>query len=77
MGVIVPLGQWALRQACREAMHWPSDVRVAVNVSPVQFNRHDLVRHVTEALNDSGLPVPLNGVRLHSSISEFSRSWTL
>jgi diguanylate cyclase (GGDEF)-like protein len=56
MGMIVPLGQWALRQACREAMNWPDDVRVAVNLSPVQFNRHDLVRYVTEALEDSGLP---------------------
>ncbi len=55
MGLIVPLGEWVLRQACREAMHWPYDVRVAVNLSPVQFNRHDLVRHVSEALAEAGL----------------------
>jgi diguanylate cyclase (GGDEF)-like protein len=56
MGLIVPLGRWALRRACREAMNWPFDVRVAVNLSPVQFNRNDLVRDVTEALVESGLP---------------------
>jgi diguanylate cyclase (GGDEF)-like protein len=56
MGLIVPLGQWALREACREAMNWPHDVKVAVNLSPAQFNSHNLVRHVTEALIESGLP---------------------
>lgn len=56
MGLIVPLGEWALRQACREAMNWPDDIRVAVNLSPVQFGGHDLVRSVTEALAASGLP---------------------
>lgn len=56
MGLIVPLGEWALRQPCREAMSWPNDVRVAVNLSPVQFNNHDLVRSVTEVLAGSGLP---------------------
>jgi EAL domain-containing protein (putative c-di-GMP-specific phosphodiesterase class I) len=56
MGLIVPLGRWALLEACREAMNWPDDVRVAVNLSPVQFNNHNLVRNVTEALETSGLP---------------------
>jgi diguanylate cyclase (GGDEF)-like protein len=54
-GLIVPLGAWALRQACHEAASWPGDVRLAVNLSPVQFRRHDLIRDVTEALRDSGL----------------------
>jgi len=56
MGLVVPLGRWALRQACREAMNWPDDVRVAVNLSPVQFNNHNLIRSVTEALEAAGLP---------------------
>ncbi len=55
-GLIVPLGEWALREACREATKWPDDIRVAVNLSPVQFNCHDLVRSVMQALADSGLP---------------------
>jgi diguanylate cyclase (GGDEF)-like protein len=55
-GLIGQIGQWALRHACREATGWPGDVRVAVNLSPAQFNHHDLVRDVTEALEASGLP---------------------
>jgi diguanylate cyclase (GGDEF)-like protein len=54
-GLIAPLGRWALLQACREAMTWPDDIRVAVNLSSVQFNKRDLVCSVTEALEDSGL----------------------
>jgi diguanylate cyclase (GGDEF)-like protein len=54
-GIIVPLGRWALREACREAARWPDDVRVAVNLSAAQFGSRDLVHAVTDALNESGL----------------------
>ncbi len=54
MGLIVPLGRWALRDACREAAGWPEDVKVAVNLSAVQFNG-ELVEAVTDALASSGL----------------------
>jgi EAL domain-containing protein (putative c-di-GMP-specific phosphodiesterase class I) len=37
IGLIVQLGEWVLREACTEAMNWPKDVKVAVNLSPVQF----------------------------------------
>ena len=37
-GLIVPLGEWVLRQACTEAARWPKQVTVAVNLSPAQFN---------------------------------------
>jgi diguanylate cyclase (GGDEF)-like protein len=56
MGLIVPLGEWALREACREANRWPDDVKVAVNLSPVQFRYRDLVATVADALAASGLP---------------------
>jgi EAL domain-containing protein (putative c-di-GMP-specific phosphodiesterase class I) len=56
MGLIVPLGEWALREACREAATWPDDVKVAVNLSPVQFRYRDLVHTVAAALEESGLP---------------------
>ena len=55
MGLIVPLGRWALLEACREAIGWPDDVSVAVNLSAVQFNS-DLVQAVADALTGSGLP---------------------
>jgi diguanylate cyclase (GGDEF)-like protein len=54
-GLIVTIGEWVLRQACTEAMTWPSDVRVAVNVSPLQFRNKGLVSAVMFALATSGL----------------------
>ncbi|HUB13992.1 MAG TPA: EAL domain-containing protein [Acetobacteraceae bacterium] len=55
MGLIVPLGGWALRQACREATTWPDNVAVAVNLSPVQFRHRELVPMVAAALEASKL----------------------
>ncbi|WP_279359721.1 putative bifunctional diguanylate cyclase/phosphodiesterase [Methylobacterium indicum] len=54
-GMIVPLGEWVLRQACREAARWPRSVRVSVNLSPVQFRGGDLDATVIAALRDTGL----------------------
>jgi EAL domain-containing protein (putative c-di-GMP-specific phosphodiesterase class I) len=55
-GVIMELGAIALRQACQDAMTWRSPVRVAVNLSPVQFRDPKLVALVAEILDQSGLP---------------------
>ncbi|MBT1515083.1 EAL domain-containing protein [Bradyrhizobium sp. SRL28] len=55
-GLIVPLGDWVLRQACVDAAGWSRDVGVAVNLSPVQFRNPSLVSTVKEALKASGLP---------------------
>lgn len=54
-GAIVALGEWVLRRACAEARNWPSDIRVAVNFSPKQFQQSNLLRVVARALADSGL----------------------
>jgi EAL domain-containing protein (putative c-di-GMP-specific phosphodiesterase class I) len=54
-GLIVAIGEWAIRQACAEAKTWPSDLRVAVNVSPVQFRSKSLVPSTMSALATSGL----------------------
>jgi diguanylate cyclase (GGDEF)-like protein len=55
-GLIVAIGAWVLRQACAEAMRWPDDLRLAVNLSGVQFKHRNLVRTVRTALDESGLP---------------------
>ena len=55
MGLIVEIGNWVLRQACIECLRWPRDVRVAVNLSPVQFKWTNVVAAVREALAESGL----------------------
>ncbi|HVY57222.1 MAG TPA: EAL domain-containing protein [Xanthobacteraceae bacterium] len=54
-GLIVPLGEWVLRRACQDASTWPFAVRIAVNLSPTQFQRGNLVETVTRALVDSSL----------------------
>jgi diguanylate cyclase (GGDEF)-like protein/PAS domain S-box-containing protein len=56
IGLIVALGEWVLREACTEAAKWPADIKVAVNLSPVQFRSRNLVQAVVSALAHSGLP---------------------
>ncbi|KRR04790.1 diguanylate cyclase [Bradyrhizobium jicamae] len=55
IGLIVALGEWVLREACSEAANWPDDIKVAVNLSPVQFRSRNLVQAVISALAHSGL----------------------
>lgn len=66
IGLINPLGQWVLQQACTEAARWPDTVRVAVNISPLQFRNGRLVDTVISALANSGLPAS----RLELEITE-------
>jgi diguanylate cyclase (GGDEF)-like protein len=55
-GLIVPIGAWVLTKACVEATHWSADVKVAVNLSPVQFRQgREIVDRVAAALAESGL----------------------
>lgn len=55
-GLIDQLGSWVLKTACHAAAQWPDDIRLAVNVSPVQFKGHTLALNVASALGSSGLP---------------------
>ncbi|MBO0757738.1 MAG: EAL domain-containing protein, partial [Bradyrhizobiaceae bacterium] len=55
-GMINELGEWTLRAACTDAVRWPSHIKLAVNLSSVQFGQGDLVSAVTNTLADSGLP---------------------
>jgi len=55
-GLIDQLGSWVLKTACHAAANWPDDIRLAVNVSPVQFKGHTLALNVASALGSSGLP---------------------
>ena len=54
-GLIAPIGEWALRTACRDLASWPQAVRVAVNVSPLQFSNPALPAIVTSALATAGI----------------------
>ena len=55
-GLIVPLGEWVIRQACAQAARWPKHVTVAVNLSPAQFKSRNLLPTVVSALATSSLP---------------------
>ena len=54
-GLIVPMGEWILRAACREAASWPRPLRISVNLSPIQFRQGDLVGLVHSILLETGL----------------------
>jgi diguanylate cyclase (GGDEF)-like protein len=56
VGLIVPIGEWILRQACRDAARWREGMRVAVNLSAVQFRGDHLAEIVISALSTAGLP---------------------
>ncbi len=65
-GMINALGEWVLNQACQEAASWPNEIKVAVNVSPVQFRSPAFSLKVAMALSTSGLPAK----RLELEITE-------
>jgi diguanylate cyclase (GGDEF)-like protein/PAS domain S-box-containing protein len=54
-GIIIALGEWILRTACREAASWPRPLRIGINLSPVQFQHGDLPRLVHQVLLETGL----------------------
>ena len=53
-GLIVEIGEWAMRRALTEAMDWPG-VHIAVNVSPIQFRRQDLLYRVLKTIAEVGI----------------------
>jgi diguanylate cyclase (GGDEF)-like protein len=55
-GLIGPMGDWILKEACSTAMAWPQSLKVAINLSPVQFRSRDVLTSVKKALEVSGLP---------------------
>jgi diguanylate cyclase (GGDEF)-like protein len=55
IGLIIPIGDWVLNRACKEAMKWPDEIKVAVNLSVLQFRNRNLVDVVRTALSSSGL----------------------
>lgn len=54
-GLIVPMGEWIIREACREAASWTNPLQIAINLSPIQFRHGDLPAHVHSVLLETGL----------------------
>lgn len=66
--LIVPIGDWVLREACREAALWPDDIKVAVNVSGEQLLEPNFSASVVRALADTGLPAHRLEVEVTESV---------
>lgn len=71
-GLIMPIGEWVINTACRQAMQWLMQsrqaIRIAVNISPRQLHHGDLVQIVQKALADSGLPPSLLELEITESM---------
>ena len=74
--IIIPLGEWILREACREAASWPWPLKIAVNVSPIQFHHGDLPRLVHSVLLETGLAPDRLEIEITEGllIEDFSRA---
>jgi EAL domain-containing protein (putative c-di-GMP-specific phosphodiesterase class I) len=75
-GLIIPIGEWTLREACREAASWSRPLQIAVNVSPVQFRHGDLPGLVHSALLETGLAPDRLEIEITEGvlIGDFSRA---
>jgi len=79
MGLIVDIGNFVLREACHECAKWPEDVRVAVNMSPIQFRRGNVAEFIREALAAAKLPASRLEIEITESVflndTELTRHW--
>jgi diguanylate cyclase (GGDEF)-like protein len=75
-GLIIPIGEWVLREACREAASWPKPLQIAVNLSPIQFRHGDLPELVHAILLETGLAAHRLELEITESvlIGDFSRA---
>jgi diguanylate cyclase (GGDEF)-like protein len=78
-GLIIPLGQWILHEACREAASWPTQLRIAVNLSPIQFRRGDLPALIHSTLLETGLSPSRLEIEITEGvlIGDFSRALSI
>ncbi|QQO14193.1 EAL domain-containing protein [Bradyrhizobium diazoefficiens] len=77
IGLIVPIGEWVIRQACATASRWPSHLHVAVNISAVQFRQAGLTEVVVGALAASGLDPQRLEIEITESVLLQDRNGTL
>ncbi len=75
--LILPLGEWVLRQACTDAMTWKHESKVAVNVSPLQLAHDDLPRVIQQILLETGLPAHRLEIELTESAIMADRDHSL
>ena len=66
-GLIISIGDWVLRAACRQALQWP-DIRMAVNLSPVQFRNKELATTISQILKETGLAPSMLELEITESV---------
>jgi diguanylate cyclase (GGDEF)-like protein len=74
-GLIIPIGEWVLRQACKDAVRWPSDIHVSVNLSAAQLKRGDLLAMTKSALGAAGLTPERLEIELTESVLLHDEQW--
>jgi predicted signal transduction protein with EAL and GGDEF domain len=77
VGLVVDIGRWVLKRACLDATRWPEDIKVAVNVSPIQFTNSDLPSDIRDALDASGLAPARLEVEITESVLMENRAVAL
>lgn len=73
--LIIPIGEWVLREACRDAASWPAGTKVAVNLSPAQFKRGDLIAVTISALTNAGLKPERLELEITESVLLHDEAW--
>jgi len=78
-GLILPIGEWVLREACREAASWPKPLKIGINLSPLQFRHGDLPGLVHEVLLETGLAPSRLELEITESVlvDDFMRALTI
>ena len=78
-GLIVSIGEWILREACREAASWAQPLQIAINLSPVQFCHGDLANLVHQVLLETGLPANRLELEITETvlIADFARALSI
>ena len=67
-GLITAIDRWMLHRACLDAREWPEDIRVAVNLSSIEFRSGDVVQMITDALDRTGLPASRLEIEITESV---------
>ncbi len=78
-GLIMMLGEWVLREACKEAADWPKPLRIAVNLSPMQFQHGELANLIHQTLLETGLSPSRLEIEITEGvlIGDFSRAMAI
>lgn len=66
--LIIPIGEWALRKACEDAIGWPQSLRISLHVSPVQFEANGFVESIERVLDETGLEARRLELRLPEGV---------